>query len=150
MKEHRWPRRVYELDREVGKNCWVSDVKHVTENLHLPGPDANVLYDLDNVQSACHKISMDQWWEEVEKKSKLHTYVQVRSRDVRNTVVKSNIKRYHRSILNKLLCVILPLEIELGRFLNVKVEERTCKVCNLERIEDECHFLFFCAQLQLE
>ena len=32
----------------------------------------------------------------------------------------------------------------------MKEEERTCKVCNLNRIEDERHFLFSCAPLQLE
>ena len=93
---------------------------------------------------------MDNWWKEAGEKSKLRTYTQVTSRDSRGTVVKSNVKRYHGSILCKLLAGILPLEIELGCFINVKEEDRTCKVCNLNRIEDESHFLFCCGPLQLK
>ena len=65
-------------------------------------------------------------------------------------MTRSNVKRYKRSILCKLFFGILPLEVEVGRFTNVKLEDRTCKVCNLPRIEDESHFLFSCAALQAE
>ncbi len=65
-------------------------------------------------------------------------------------VCTSKVKRYHRSILNKLIFGILPLEIELGRFINVKEHLRLCNVCNLDRVEDEAHFLFSCAPLQAE
>ena len=150
MKEQRWPRRIYELDRSAGKRCWVNEVSKVAEIMHLPGPEANILYDLENVQTAAWKLSMDKWWQEAYQKKKLRTYVQVRSREEHGTIVKSNVKRYHRSILNKLIFGILPLEIELGRFINVKEHLRLCNVCNLDRVEDEAHFLFSCAPLQAE
>ena len=107
---------MYEFDKIHVKRCWVSDVKLVTNNLHLPGPEANILYDLEGVQSAVWSLSMDNWLGEVAEKSKFRTYRLVRSRNSRGTITKSNIKWYHRSILCKLLSRILPLEIELGRF----------------------------------
>ena len=50
---------------------------------------------------------------------------------------------------------ILPLHIETVRFMkilvndtglyrNLNVNERTCNICNLNRVEDEMHFFFGC------
>ncbi len=43
-----------------------------------------------------------------------------------------------------LLCGILPLEVETGRFTDTKKELRFCKCCNGGKLEDEVHFLFHC------
>ena len=46
----------------------------------------------------------------------------------------------------------LPLHIETGRYRNLKVEERLCKVCDSHAIESEFHFVFDCpaySQLRL-
>ena len=39
---------------------------------------------------------------------------------------------------------ILPLFIETGRFYNIKLEHRICTLCNMNKIENEIHFLFEC------
>ena len=47
---------------------------------------------------------------------------------------------------------VLPLHIETGRYRNLKVEERLCKVCDLKTVENELHFVFDCptySQLRL-
>ena len=49
-----------------------------------------------------------------------------------------------RSVLAQLRFGILPLHIETGRFNNTRLEDRTCKICELDKIEDECHLLFEC------
>ena len=59
-----------------------------------------------------------------------------------------HLKRHQRSLLSRLICGIMPLEIEVGRFTNIPEELRTCKVCNLPVVENEFHFLFDCAPLQ--
>ncbi len=41
-------------------------------------------------------------------------------------------------------CGILPLEIETGRWQNKPVEERICKVCESDEVENEFHFIFSC------
>ena len=47
------------------------------------------------------------------------------------TLVKTNLNRSHRSLVACLLCGILPLEVETGRFAHNKVERefRYCKLC---------------------
>ena len=43
----------------------------------------------------------------------------------------------------QLRCGILPLAIEVGRYRDVPLPERTCQVCN-QAVEDEIHFLLTC------
>ena len=135
MKPHRLPIIVYEWDLKHGGHGWVNDVRNICNRLHLPSPMDNVLYDLKTVQSAICHYSREGWWEEAYNKPKLHTYVQVRNQADPPTLATSYIKRYHRSLLSKLLMGILPLEIEVGRYLNVKPEHQYCKVCNLGLVE---------------
>ena len=85
MTHHRWPKRVYKIDKCIGKKCWVFDVKRITTQLHLPDPETNVLDDLGNVQNAAWSLSMDSWWKEALQKVKLRTYVQVRARNERDS-----------------------------------------------------------------
>ena len=41
----------------------------------------------------------------------------------------------------KLRCVVLPIKIETGCFVNLAFEDRICEVCNLNEIEDELLYL---------
>ncbi len=68
--------------------------------------------------------------------------------------MKSNMNRTHKSLVAHLLCGILPLEVEPGRFAHKKVnrEFRYCRLCEDLKIEkreaeDEIHFVFTCKQL---
>ena len=55
-----------------------------------------------------------------------------------------NITKYQRSLFSQFRCGILPLEIEVGRYRDVPLENRLCQVCRTEVIEDEIHFLCQC------
>ena len=39
---------------------------------------------------------------------------------------------------------MLPLQLEVGRFANIKLEDRMCQICKSGTVEDELHFLFGC------
>ena len=49
------------------------------------------------------------------------------------------------SFIAQLRSDILPLTIEIGRFSQKKVEERTCDICKND-IEGEQHFVFKCPE----
>ena len=55
-----------------------------------------------------------------------------------------NISKHQRSLFAQFRSGILPLEIEVGRFRDLPLNERICKVCNSGAIEDEIHFLCEC------
>ena len=44
----------------------------------------------------------------------------------------------------------MSLEIETGRYIGTPRDERLCKVCNCNTVEDEYHFLFSCIAYQAE
>ena len=89
-------------------------------NLHLLEPSLNLIYDLDNVESALVTLEWKRWFEDVDKLSKLRCYKEFTDRDMFGVLGKGNLKRYGRSLLGKLYCGILPLEVEIGRFTRTK------------------------------
>ena len=54
-----------------------------------------------------------------------------------------DISKYQRSVFAQFRCGILPLEIEVGRYQDISLPERTCQVCG-QAVEDEIHFLLTC------
>ncbi len=54
----------------------------------------------------------------------------------------SFMSRRQRSYLAQLRCGILQLHIETGRLYGVKEENRLCKACNNNQIENEYHLIF--------
>ena len=49
-----------------------------------------------------------------------------------------------RQIISKMMCVSHKLEVETGRYQNIPREKRICKVCPLNKVEDEEHFITEC------
>ena len=58
--------------------------------------------------------------------------------------------KFERSLIAQLRLRILQLHIETARYVKLKPEERICKLCDRNHIEDELHFLFHCAQYAQE
>ena len=50
----------------------------------------------------------------------------------------------HRQKLAMLRCGSLPLEIEVGRRKNIALQDRKCKMCTLNTVENEIHLLLEC------
>ena len=63
-------------------------------------------------------------------------------------LVYANLSRKQRSVITKVKIGILPLALEVGRFTDVPLEYRTCKICDDELLEDEYHFLLYCDGLK--
>ena len=49
-----------------------------------------------------------------------------------------------RQAIYKIRISAHPLTIEIGRYKNLETEERLCKLCTTQKIEDEYHFLIDC------
>ena len=90
------------------------------------------------------------WAESAGTKDKLRTYRQIKSEYYTENYVKLNLDKNQRSILAQLRSGTLPLHIETGRYVNMKLEHRVCRHCNLNCIEDEYHFLFHCQLYEVE
>ncbi len=107
-----------------------------------------MVYDLKTVETALQGLAQSRWWED--NMPKLRSFVEFRDPDSGGSLVRSNLKRNNRSLLAKLVAGIMPLEIEVGRYLGIPAGERFCTICNLNLVEDEYHFLFTCIAYQRE
>ena len=71
-----------------------------------------------------------------------------------NILACGNLKRYNRSLVSKLVCGILPLEVESGRYVKKEkrkeIQERNCTTCNKDQVEDEYQFMVKCKTLKAE
>ena len=148
MEEWRLPKVVLNWDSMSRKHGWLADMASVATDLGLPMPmSGDFTYDLEAVHSATVQKSRQLWREEAMTKPKLCTYVEARDLDAGPCLVKLNLTRHHRSLVSKLMCGILPLEVETGRYQGVKREKRLCRVCGGKTTETEYHFLFKCKRL---
>ena len=60
-------------------------------------------------------------------------------------VTNKNIMPFtHRKCFAMFMCDSLPLEVELGRIKNMPLDERLCKMCTQQSIENEVPILLEC------
>jgi hypothetical protein len=85
----------------------------------------------------------NEWKIKMEKKTKLRTYRKLKS-ELKLEEYIIEIERYKRRHLTMLRGGTNKLRIERGRWVGEKLEERICKICDCEEIEDEKHFLLAC------
>lgn len=95
-----------------------------------------------------HKTLMDneieKWYSEMERQPKMRLYKQLKCEYKPECYVKSNISKSSRSFVAQLRTGTLPLMVEIGRFQQKDVKERTCPYCKGNTVEDEVHFIFYC------
>ena len=154
LDEERMAKRVLRWDIELGGVGWVRDVLNICEVWGIPSPIGPYMtlfqYDLEPIQRIALREARGHWVESAQRMPKVRTYVQIRDFMDIGTLVLANLSRGQRSTMAKLLCGILPLEIEVGRFKNVPAERRFCTLCKTEEVENEVHFVFTCEKLQVE
>ena len=74
---------------------------------------------------------VNHWKVDTLNQSKLRTYIQIKEEYKCENYVTMNLPRNLRSFIAQIRCGVLPLRIETGRFINLRVEECVCTLCNL-------------------
>jgi hypothetical protein len=90
-------------------------------------------------------LNSQKWRSDVANSAKLRTYVIYKNEYGLDRFVFKVLNRGYRSVLSKFRAGTLPLEIEVGRWRGIPVEERICKLCNSGNVENEMHFLLDCS-----
>ncbi len=79
--------------------------------------------------------------------NKMRTYRTYKSELSVSSYVSLNVPQYKKKIFSMLRCGCLPLEIEKGRHCKpypIPLDQRKCKMCQSDFIEDEYHFVMCC------
>ena len=154
--DERLEKAVFNWDYDLcaqGKKTWCKEVKHLMNKCNLSkvydsknsvGLSLSVI--LQTVESNLLLAYTDTWKTSVVSMPKLRTYKLFKREFKTEAYVKASVlNTRQRSAISKMRNSTYPLEIELGRYRGILVENRICKLCRSEP-ETEEHFLLKCAK----
>ena len=126
-------------------NGWCQELKLLFETLDMKGIFENLhLCDINLAMVKLRGNFETKWRMDVNNKPKLRTYKTFKTSFETSEYMKWNSEKSDRSLLAQFMCGILQLRVESGRFINLKLNERICQLCDLNCLEDEFHFLCIC------
>ena len=124
------------------KKNWSSDIKSILLSINkLNEFETLEALNINVARSLLTQKMNEKWKTDILSKPKLRTYVTFKSVFQTEENLRNNISRHKRSLLAQLRLGILPLEIEVGGFINIPVENRLCKCCDNNAVENEFHFV---------
>lgn len=147
MDSSRLTRRMFEYNMQYfTESNWCGKMNNVFSKIGLndhfiSGTEVN----LNSVKNKLIDQMNIEWQTNVPMKPKLRTYSFIKSYIEPEPYVTEFIPKFKRSLLAQLRIGILPLNIEIGRYYRVDLDDRVCTLCNMNEIEDEIHFLVSCS-----
>ena len=144
MSDDRLTKKIFNWDISNGYP-WATEVKYLffmnnSSFIYLNRLSCNVK-DIQNYMFLKYK---DSWSIDLWGKPKLRTYRLIKKEYSPEPYVMQNVSKSQRSLCAQLHSGTLPLALETGRFIGTPEEDRICLLCDLEEIESEIHFLFYC------
>ena len=152
MDDSRFVKKCYHMmlmDDLNGKSNWVSSLRHCLQTLGFgyvwENPtNINVHILLYNLDRRLKDVFIQKWYQSINNNAKLECYVNIKHDFVYESYLDVlDIRKFRFSYVNfRTSCH--NLEIERGRYTNIQRNERVCKLCDQNVIEDEYHLLCCC------
>jgi hypothetical protein len=152
MSENRIVKKCYKMmlnDDYYGHVNWVTSVKKCLQNYGFSYVwyDQDVQYEnyfLRNFETRLKDTSLQEWNESLNTNSKLQLYKTFKREFIFERYIDILNLRKFRYIYVNFRIGSHDLEIEKGRYNNTIRENRICKLCDTNTVEDEYHFLLNC------
>ena len=141
MDYNRLTKKVFLYDKSLCVQNWSSEIKYLCNNVDL-NEDFNLI-DI-NTEEFLNKTA-DKLKLGLSQKPKLRTYVKFKNTFTTEQYTKHCNSTHKRSLLAQFRMGILPIAIETGRFKGLTENERICKFCPHQAVENEQHFLCTCS-----
>ena len=129
-----------------GKN-WAYNIKTILEslglgNLWLQQENANLYLPL--IRQRIFDQYYQTWYGNINNSQRLLSYCRYKHSFEREQYLDSITERKYKIALCRFRLSSHKLEIERGRYFNIPREERKCKLCHTNFVENEYHFLLVC------
>ena len=135
----RLPLSVLKWELGLGIN---NDIDNILSSINIDENTANMTsIDINEVTERLLLEEEQSWRIEVQNKPKLRSYM------VYVTQCKS---KHIRSLIAQFRAGIYPLQIEIGRYRHIPLENRLCSLCCLNKIEYEFHVVCICPKYSEE
>ena len=132
-------------------DTWSYEVRHIFQELGDEAIfNAQLLCDLEKSYNDMFILEQEHWNCSRFGFEKLLYYNLYKGDFAVEDYVTANFSKQQRFIIAQFGAGVLPLEIEVGRYQNVPLGERTCKICLSGEVEDEVHFLCVCTHYNQE
>ena len=140
------------VDQDSGSfriKYWASELKSMLNDLgfsYLWNADTITNIQLQKVIERLYDQYLQKWFSELRTMSKLSTYNSFKSGFAIEKYLSCNINEKYRIALTRLRCSSHSLEIEIGRYHYNRTDRqnRLCKLCNMNMVENEYHFVLVC------
>ena len=144
MNDNRLTKQVFIADKNLCKANWSSEVRSLCIDTGInPTFDTIQINELEFETKMSEQFNV-KWKESLKTKPKLRTYVTFKETLKTEQYTQFCKSRRKRSLLAQFRMGILPIAIETGRFKSEPIEERICKLCDINAVEDEMHMLCLC------
>ncbi len=144
----------------LGRKCWKANIMKLLNMIGLKNFCFNScnntyikrkLISFTDIMKAIYEF---QWRNELNRKesrnkkggNKLRTYYTFKKEFIYENYLDFQTKFSLRKNITKLRISAHKLEIEIGRYKNIPVQNRICKRCNLNKVEDEQHIITSCSK----
>ena len=146
LPNSRLTRKVFDWDRKFSniRGTWAYAVKQILIDINCRDlfDDASPC-NTDLAKNVIENLDDHEWDYNRYNSVKLRYYNLYKYEKGPEDYLLLDVSKYQRSIFSQFRYGILPLQIEVGRYRDVPLANRTCQICNLE-VEDEIRFLLVC------
>ena len=146
IENHRITKQIFLFDyQQQSKYTWSSYIKSLFIEINMVNfYNSFMTCNINTVKNLLIQKHIQNWKSRILSKPKLRFYNIFKNIPMTENYVSMNLSSIERSYLAQLRLGILPLEIETGRYKSIPIDNRKCKLCNLNLVEDEKHILFTC------
>jgi hypothetical protein len=147
MPDDRLTKKVFLYDYGKCNTCenWSSNIKKIFSDLNLEQHFTDLTtVSLSTARDKIRDMYCNKWQTDLQSCRKLRTYKLFKDTFDKEDYISLNLRKHERSLLCQFRFGILPIRIETGRFVGEAVEDRICRFCERNEVEDETHFLLSC------
>ena len=131
----------------IKKRHWATNMKTLIESLGFGEAWYNQFVDIPNLNVIRTRIRdqfMQHWCNHINNTPKLEYYSMFKTTFCFEKYLDCITNDYFRKSLTSFRVSAHNLEIERGRYYNIPRNMRVCKLCNMQAVESEFHFLLTC------
>ena len=143
--DERIVKKLFNYDYAMCNKNWCADVKNILSTLEMGDVfEQKRVCHVKEVKTKLMCLNEEEWKEDISNKPKLRTYRLFKETFSTENYICCYMSKRNRSLLAQFRLGILQLEVETGRYKNTSLEERICKLCDKNEVEDEFHFVISC------
>jgi len=158
MPVNRLTHFIFMWDWKHKGKTWSWNVRQILKETHQEDVINDIANNAIDFRKVLHQAEVDlmnieiqRWKNELDRQPKLRFYKLFKEDYKTELYVQKCHNKSLRSFIAQIRAGVLPLQVEVGRFIQQLLEDRMCKHC--KTVEDELHFIFECplyTQLRIE